>query len=613
MNEALVITVPMMVVMGLLLLTIFLFVTEIVRLDVAAIIVLVVLGLIALVPGLDEITDTRQLFSGFSSNAVISLLAVMIIGAGLDKTGLMGRMAGWVLRVTRHSERRIVPFLSGLAGLVSGFLQNAGAAALFLPVASRISARTGLALSRLLMPVGFCIIMGGTMTLIGSSPLILLNDLMPADLKPFGLFDVAPVGLALVLVGTLFFATVGRRYLPTIRSEGPSGESTMRYFQQVYGLDFVIREVRLLPDSALAGRTVGNIEREYGMVLVAVFMKGELRVGPWSGLTVQPQAHLAVLGQQDRMEAFAQSASVRLSDGLDVFSEALSPLKSGIAEVVIPPGSQLAGRTVTDLAMRKTYGLSVLAIHRGEETIRKGRRDLPLQSGDTLVCHCAWDALARLEKDREFVVVTSEYPRELLRPQKVHFAVFFFLLAMGLVLFTEARLSVALFTGALGMVLTGVLTMDEAYRAVSWRTLFMLAGLIPLGMAVQNTGTATWIAQQALHMMGDASPWMWQAVLAVLTTLFALVMTNVGATVLFVPLSVHIALTAQSMGIDADPRLFALTVGIVASNGFLIPSNPVMSLYMGPGGYRTKDLFRPGAIMTVLFLVVALVMLNVVY
>ncbi len=613
MSEALAITPQMLVVMVLLGLTVFLFVSEIVRLDVAAISIMVLLGLLSLIPSLEGLTDTRQLFSGFSSNAVMSIIAVMIMGAGLDKTGVMGLVAKRILRTSGPRETRIIPLLSGTAGLVSGFIQNAGAASLFLPVVSRISARSGLAMSRLLIPVGFCIIMGGTLTLVGSSPLILLNDLMPDGMASFHLFDVTPIGIALVLTGTIFFLTVGRRLLPHIRSEGPSGESTMRYFQQVYGLDFVIREARLLPDSSLAGRHIGEIEREYGVVIVATFMHGEMRVGPWSGLLIEPRAHLAVLGQRERLQEFAAGANVQVVNQLDLFSEALSPLKSGIAEVVIPPGSHLAGKTVTELAMRRTYGLSVLAIHRGEETIRKGRRDIPLQPGDTLACHCAWDALARLEKDRDFVVVTSEYPHEELRPQKVHFALVFFLVAMGLILFTDLRLSVALFAGAIGMILTGVLTMDEAYRAVGWRTVFMLASLIPLGMAVQDTGTASWMARHILHAMGGASPWMLQAAVAVLTTLFALVMSNVGATILLVPISVHIALAAQSMGIDADPRVFALTVGIVASNGFLIPTNPVMSLFMGPGGYRTKDLLKPGAVMTLLYLLVSLTMINLLF
>lgn len=610
MNEAVPITPEMMVVLGLLALTVILFISEIVRLDVAAISILVLLGLFSLIPALEGMVEPARLFSGFSSNAVIAIIAVMILGAGLEKTGVMRSVAGMLLRLTGSAEKRVVPLLSAVAGVLSGFIQNAGAATLFLPILSRVSARTGIALSRLLMPVGFCILLGGTLTLVGSSPLILLNDLLPEQMEPFRLFDVLPVGAALLLVGMVYFAGAGRRLVPTVTSDATTGASAVHYFEQVYGLNVVIREVRLSADSPWAGRKVGEVEKEHGVIIVATFMKGELRVGPWSGLTVESRARLAVLAHHDWFAHIDPAFSIEVFRDLDVFSDALSYLESGIAEVVIPPASQLVGKTVAEVAMRKTYGMSVLAIHRGETTMRKDCRDVPLQGGDTLACHCAWSALARLENDRDFVVVTSDYPREERRPQKVYFALFFFFLAMGLAVFTDLLLSIALFTGALGMVLTRVISMDEAYRSVSWRTVFLLAGLIPLGAAVQNTGTATWIATHALQSMGTPAPWMLQTLLAVLATLFTLVMTNIGATVLLVPIAIHVALVAQGAGMDADPRIFALTVAIAATNGFLLPTNQVMSIYAGPGGYRVKDLIKAGAGMTILFIIVVVAVLN---
>ncbi|SEQ52083.1 Di-and tricarboxylate transporter [Ectothiorhodospira magna] len=611
--EPLTLTPQMMVVLGLLGLTIVLFVTEVVRVDVAAICIMVLLGLMSLVPGLQGITDVQNLFNGFASNAVMSIIAVMIIGAGLDRTGVMSQVASFIMKVGGHTERRILPMVSGTVGVISSFMQNVGAAALFIPVVSRISARTGLSMSRLLMPMGFCAILGGTITMVGSSPLILLNDLLPEGMEPFQLFDVTPIGLALVATGILYFVLLGRYVLPATKGESTNAESTEAYFQRVYGLDFVIREMRLNEDSTLAGKTVGDLEREFPVIVVATFMNGERRVGPWSGMTIAPNAHLALLGRHEALEAFAARSGNRLKDRLDIFADALAPNRSGIGEVVIPPGSHLVGRTVTDIAMRKTYGLSVLGIHRGEETIRQGLREVPLQAGDALVCHCRWDSLARIEKDRDFVVITSDYPHEELRPQKVYFALSFFLITLALILFTELRLSVALLTGAVGMILTGVLSIDEAYRAVSWKTVFLLASLIPLGAAVDQTGTAAWIAQQTLSLLGQVSPWILQATMAILATFFTLVMSNVGATVLLVPLAVSFAVAAQGMGMDADPRVFALTVAIATSNAFLIPTHQVNALIMGPGGYRVMDFVRAGSIMTILFLIVSLVMLNLVF
>jgi di/tricarboxylate transporter len=242
-------------------------------------------------------------------------------------------------------------------------------------------------------------------------------------------------------------------------------------------------------------------------------------------------------------------------------------------------------------------------MHEGEDI-----RNMPLHSGDTLVVHTTWDTLARLENDPNFVVITTEYPREELRPQKVVWAGIFFSIALSMVLFTDIRLSIALLTGAVGMILSGVLKIDEAYDAVSWKTVFLLASLIPLGLAVEQTGTAKWIADQTLAVVGDMPIWIIQLSIAILATFFTLVMSNVGATVLLVPLAVNIAL-----GVGADPAIFALTVAIATSNSFLIPTHQVNALIMGPGGYRVPDFMRAGSIMTILFLVVMMIMMNLLF
>jgi di/tricarboxylate transporter len=290
----------------------------------------------------------------------------------------------------------------------------------------------------------------------------------------------------------------------------------------------------------------------------------------------------------------------------------LSNLKAGIAEVVISPGSSLIGKSARDVWMRKKYGLSLLAIHRGDEIINaqkgSGVRNELFKAGDVLVVHSSWADLARLEKDRDFVVVTTEFPHEELRPHKVWHALVFFVITLFLVLFTDLKLSVSLLTGAIGMILSGVLSIDEAYESISWKTVFLLASLIPLGFAVEASGTANWIATQTLSVVGHMPIWVIQLAVAVLATFFTLVMSNVGATVLLVPLAVNIAL-----GAGANPAVFALTVGIATSNSFLIPTHQVNALIMGPGGYRVPDYMKAGGIMTILFIIISVSMLNLLF
>jgi len=616
-------------VTAILLLTIYLFAFEIVGVDVAAVSIMVLLGLTSLlapVLGLEQgLVDNQHLFDGFASNAVISIIAVMIIGAGLDKTGLMSKVAAFILRVGGSTEKRIIPIISSTVGFISSFMQNVGAAALFLPVVARISARSGLPMSRLLMPMGFCAILGGTVTMVGSSPLILLNDLIltsnqglspEEQMETWSLFSVTPVGLALVATGILYFVVAGSFVLPaTVKEDGGAmASSTMDYFKGTYGIDYALFEVRVPPESELVGHMLDDVEHAYKIrVIAALRGADDLRIGP-GGLArdvgIEANSILGILASPDNLKHFVEAFGLELRDDLQSFAESLAATKAGIAEVVIPPGSKLVGKSARDVWMRKTYGIAMVALHRGGKTLREGEgiRDLPLQAGDTLVVHTTWDALARLEKNPDFVVVTTEYPHEESRPQKVGAALLFFGIALSLVLFTDLRLSVALLTGALGMILSGVIKIEEAYQAVSWKTVFLLASLIPLGLAVETSGTARWIAEQTLSVVGEMPIWVIQAAVAVLATFFTLVMSNVGATVLLVPLAVNIAL-----GAGADPAVFALTVAIATSNSFLIPTHQVNALIMGPAGYRVPDFIRAGGIMTLLFLVVMLLTMNLIF
>jgi di/tricarboxylate transporter len=622
-------TVEIAWVSAILVLTIYLFAFEIVGVDVAAATVMVLLGLTSLLAplmGIEQgLVDNKHLFDGFSSNAVISIIAVMIIGAGLDKTGIMSKVAAFILKIGGTTEKRIIPIISATVGFISSFMQNVGAAALFLPVVSRISARSGLPMSRLLMPMGFTAILGGTMTMVGSSPLILLNDLILTSNKAlppeqqmdtWGLFSVTPVGIALISTGILYFVLAGRYVLPkTISESSTVGSDSMAYFKDVYGIDYAINEVVVKDGSDLVDKKLDDVETTYRVRIIASKQSGDLvRFGPGTiarDTEFRPGMVLGVVANPHDLSHFVQKYNLKRRRALRTFTESLSSNKSGIAEVVIPPGSSLIGKSARDVWMRKTYGLALIGLHRNGETMREGDdiRNMPFQAGDTLVVHTAWNALERIENNRDFVVVTTEYPHEEeMRPNKIWPAAIFFGIALFMVLFTDIRLSVALLTGAMGMVLTGVLNIEEAYEAVSWKTVFLLASLIPLGLAVETSGTAKWIAEQVLSVVGSMPIWVIQTSIAALATFFTLVMSNVGATVLLVPLAVNIAI-----GAGANPAVFALTVAIATSNSFLIPTHQVNALIMGPAGYRVTDFMKAGGVMTLLFLVVMILMMNLVF
>ena len=611
-------TTEMVIIMMIVVFAVFIFATELLRVDVAALLIMTLLGLLIFVPGLENLLTTDVLFSGFSSNAVISIIAVMILGGGLDKTGAMDRVAWAILRYGGKTEKQVVSLISGTVAVVSSFMQNVGAAALYLPVVSRISTRTRLPMARLVMPMGFCAILGGTMTMVASSPLIMLNDLiesanrnLAADeaMREFSLFSVTPVGIALVVTGMIFFLVFGKFILPKgAKVSSNRGTGTVRYMRRLHGVHAAVREVEVPEGSILVGMDIAGAQTKYDIRIVASRYAGKVLVSPPVEAPIAAPATLAIIAQPDKLKEVVSAAGLTLRPKLREFRYLLARSIAGIAEIVVPPDSHVIGQSAKEMHFRMTYGLSLLSIVRTGHAITHKIATVPFEAGDMLVCHTRWEYLTRLEKDRDFVIVTTGYPREQQEPYKLALALAFFALAIGIIIFTNIILPVALMTGVVGMIIFRVLTMDEAYRAVSWKTVFLLAGLLPLGVAVESSGTADYVVKHLLASIGDVSPWILQTMVALLATGFSLVISNVGATVLLVPFAINLAYAT-----GADAAMFALTVAISTSNSFLIPTHQVNALIMGPGNYRVADFLRAGSIMTVLFLVVSLLMLNLVF
>jgi di/tricarboxylate transporter len=498
-------------------------------------------------------------------------------------------------------------------------MQNVGATALFLPVMSRVSARTRIPQSRLLMPMGFCAILGGTMTMVGSSPLILLNDLLEnanASLPPgvptletFHLFDVTPVGIALLLTGVVYFLVAGRYLLPAAAEKATGAPArTKSYFADVYGIKGDLYELLVTVDSPLVGMSIREAEEIAGApLLLAIRNTEEPRLAPPSDEMIWVGTILGVMGLRDQVGRFALANHCRVQPRLRTFGPLFNPSRAGISEVVIPPGSRLVGQSVGEARLRTRYGISVLAINRRGEIRTDDIRDEVLETGDCLVSHSTWRDLSAVARERDFIVAT-DIPKEEQRPQKVAHALVFFALSIGMIIFTDFRLSIALLVGAMGMVLTGVISIDEAYGSVSWKTVFLLASLIPLGQAMERTGTAAWIAQEIMVVLGDVPELAIQAALAVLATIFTLVMSNVGATTILVPIAVSIALAT-----GASPTMYALIIALSTSNAFILPTHQVNALIMGPGGYRVADFIRAGTPMSLIFIIVMLTMVNVLF
>ncbi|MBP3975386.1 SLC13 family permease [Pseudoxanthomonas spadix] len=617
MDTALTLTNDMRLVLGLVGFVMVMFLFERIRADVVAVVVLVVLGLTGLVA-------PEEIFGGFSGNAVISIIATTILGAGLERTGALNRLASWLLRRGHGVEQRLLLLTTAIAGLNSSFMQNPSVMALYLPVTARLASRTTLNLQRLLLPVCAAIVMGGALTMVGNSPLILLNDLLVsannnlpsgmATLEPLRMFAPLPIGVALLLASLAYFRFYGDRKLKE-EAVGTAGTSsaiparTESYFANTYGIEGEVFELTVSADSPLVGMTLGEAEALHGAPLMLALQTGnDTRLAPPADMRIWVGSVIGVMGKRQDIADFAQNQFLRLSSRLRHFGDLFNPSRAGISEAVIPPTSSFIGKSAAALSLRKKSGISLLAINRDKKVMREDVRKVPLRAGDMLVLHSTWQDLAATAKNGDFVVVT-DYPKGEQRPHKFKIAMAIFALTIIIALTSRLPVALTLMTGVAGMLLTGVLRMDEAYASINWKTVFLMAGLIPLGWAMDSSGAAAWVAGHTVERLPEGLPvWVLELAVALLTTAFSLVISHVGATIVMVPMAISLALAA-----GGNPTAFALVTALSASNNLMTASNPVVSMITGPANYSARQMWRIGGPLSLIYTFVVVAMVNLMF
>ncbi|MFH1129777.1 MAG: SLC13 family permease, partial [Pseudomonadota bacterium] len=599
---------------------IFLFVVEWFRVDVVAMMMMVFLPILNLL-------SSKDTFSGLSSNAVVAIIGVMMVSAGLNTVGVVSRVVKPVIRMAGTSASKLMIFLSGLIALISSVMQNTGAAVLFLPGIRHACKQIKIPISSVLMPIGMCAILGGTLTMIGTSPLILLNDILPAGMEKFSLLELTPIGLGLVIGGIFYFSTFGKIFLKKISASqmqrrgmvaSQEEKDTRSLYHDLDG-PFEIH-VPENYDPKGSTNTVVGIRREHLVNIVAIAgSRGLFELAPQPNAKIRPGFSLCAYGSRDKIEEFVAKFGLEIVKTPVRFKDLFNPSVAGTVEGVVSPRSSMIGSTIKEIGFRKTFGVTVLALYREGKTYYREMSDIPLMPGDAFLLHATWEHFQTLQETHRNLTIISPLETEIQKPGKSKAAVFCFLVTMTLMLvssfyfqkkpYNPIPLSVCLMLGALGMVVTGVLSIRDAYRAVDWRTVFLLGGLIPLGMAVDQTGTAEWLAKGVVTALGDSvTPLVLLIVLGVMSSVFCLVISNVGACTLLVPLGVSMA---SQIGID--PRVAAIVVGLGVSNSFLLPTHQVNALYMGPGDYRTKDYMKIGGIMSLIYVTVLVSMTYLFY
>jgi di/tricarboxylate transporter len=580
--------------LGIIAVAVILFATETLRVDIIALLVLLTLAITGLV-------STEEAFSGFASPAVITVWAVYIVSGGLFKTGVADMLGQRIIRLAGESEPRLILVIMATCGLMSAFMNNIGATAVLLPAVVGISRKAKVPLSKLLIPLSFSSLMGGNMTLIGTPPNILgATILADRGLPSFGFFDFTPMGAIVFVTGILYMLLIGRHLLPKKEDAEELRKLQMRQY---------ISEVRIKAGSPLTGKNLveSRLGADYDLTVLGISRGGEITTSLQYDSILLPGDLLIVEG--------AVSDLIQAKDALDLDIEAERKLgfddieaESTIVEATVAPRSPIVGRTLRGMRFRDRYGFSALAIRRQGEVITQRLRDVRLRFGDTLLLQGSRHRIPAIQEGDDFLVL-EPVTLDVRRRKKAPVAIGALILVLGLVTIGGFHVATAMVIGSLVMVLSGSLTMDEAYQSIEWRSIFLIAGMLPLGTAMASTGTARYLADSVVSLAGDLGP---VAVLAGIYILAGLVtepMSNAAATVLIVPIAID---TALSLGVN--PQTFVMATIIGASTSFLTPvGHQANVLVFGPGGYRFFDYTRVGGLLNIVLLIVTLVFLPMLF
>ncbi len=572
-----------------------LFATEKLRVDVVALMVLLTLTLTGLV-------TPEEAFAGFANPAVITVWAVYIVSGGLLKTGVADFLGQQIARLAGGSEPRLIAVIMLLCGTMSAFMNNIGAVAVLLPAVVGISRQAHVPLSRLLIPLAFSSLLGGNITLIGTPPNILAASILAErGLPTFRFLDFAPTGLIVFGVGILYMVLIGRHLIPV---RAPVEE------QQAQQLREYVTEIRVLPDSPLAGKTLveSRLGADYDVTVLAIVHKDGALTAAGRDTIIQPDDLLIVQAPVDKLMRAREALHVVIEPRTKMKIEQLDSDQLHIFEATLAPRSRLIGRTLKEMRFREHYGFNALAIWRHGEVITERLHHVQLQFGDALLLEGPRDRLPELQESHDFLVL-EPVQLEQRRFDKAPVAVGAMALVLALVTLLDFHISTALVIGSVLMVLTRCLSMEEAYESIEWQSVFLIAGMLPLGTAMESTGTAQYLADWMVRLLGGFGP------LAVLTGIYLLVtfltqpMSNAAATVLIAPIAIDIALS-----LEANPQPFVLATVIGASTSFLTPvGHQVNVLVFGPGGYRFFDYTRAGGPMTLVILIATLIFLPMIW
>lgn len=553
------------------------------------------------------ISAVERGISGFANPATITVLAMFVLSAGVQRTGIIQIVGRKIAAFTRDSEPRQLGATIGFVSPISGFINNTAAVAILLPMVTDLAHEGKNSPSKLLLPLSYASMFGGMLTLIGTSTNILASDIAgrlavqypSLDLHAFSMFEFTQLGLVLTVVGAAYLMTVGR-WLTPARIK-PDEDLTEEFEMGEYLTEVVVRE-----DSPVVGRTVKEAmaEFDFDVDLIQLIRGEEVFLEPLGQKTIRAGDVFAIRTDRDTLVEVSDAEGLDLLPEVDVDEAELEAAneRQNLVEVVVAPGAALVGETLVSSEFRQQFDATVLALRRGGEVFRKRMDHVPLRVGDTLLVQGSPDSLKRLDRNRNFIVA-GEIERPDFRQSKIPVALG---IVAGVVLLAAVDvlpIVTAALAGSLGMVVTGCLRPPEVYESVQWDVIFLLAGVIPLGIAMEQTGGADLIADLIVLAAAALPAIAVLGLMYVVTALLTNIISNNASVVLMIPVAVTVA---QDLGASAFS--FVLAVTFAASTAFMTPVGYQTNLFVyGPGGYRFTDYIRVGGPLQLVFAVVTTV------
>ena len=600
-------------VSGVLAVAVVLFASDRVRLDLVAILALLAL----LVAG---ILTPGEALAGFGDPLVLMIAGLFVVGEGLFRTGVAYAVGDWVVRAAGSNETRILVLLMLVVALLSAVMSSTGAVAIFIPVVLSLAAKGDIAPSRLLMPVAYASLIGGMLTLIGTPPnMVVSAELERHGAAPFGFFEFTPIGLLVLVVGIVYMAVAGRRLLsPAVARTADAGRRlTLTDLAAAYGMAGRWHRLAVTPESGLIGLTVSSarLRHRYDVNVVGLARQATLVAGP-----IVPAAKDVVFQAGDALfvAARAQSAATLARDeGLEIVP--VDPARSGavakdlgLVEVLVAPQSVVIGQSVFDYRFRSQHQLTVLAIRRDGQTIVDDVASVPLRFGDSLLVGGGWAEIDRLQERRDdFLVLNLPAEHDAVAPAR-RLAPVAIALVLGMIALMTLNLMAAVtavLVTATAMIVTRCVSMDDVYRAINWQSLVLIAGMLPMATALEQTGVVTAIVHLLVGGLGEFGPVVSLVGLFVLTSVFSQFISNTATTVVVAPIAVGVA-----AGMAVSPLPLLMTVAVAASTAFATPiASPVNTLVLGPGGYRFNDFVKLGVPLQVLSLAVTVLVVPVLF